>query len=159
MESRTAVRDAREGVERINIRRQLGDRYSEVERARHMGSGQETINKTVHNVENDDMDRFDQEWRAHATQNLPLYRSGASVPPPVPRLEGTTDSLQAPLAIADRPYYTPAPSAAGLPSYSRSGFPATTPSSGAYPSALPRYSSPGATPSYPSSGPGSYHRV
>jgi len=73
LESRTAVRDNAEGVERVEVRRQLGDRFTHMGRKRRLDTGEETVEKRGHNVSNEEMEQFEQEWLKVAKENLPLY--------------------------------------------------------------------------------------
>lgn len=73
LESRTAMRDHGEGVERVEVRRQLGDRYTQMGRKRRLDTGEETVEKRGHNLSNEEMEQFEQEWLKLAKENLPLY--------------------------------------------------------------------------------------
>lgn len=101
LETRTAVRDGRDGCEKLGLRRQLGDRVAQVERIRNLQTGEEQSRKTVHNLPEDDEEAFDREWMNAASRSLPHYAtatqgSGGS---PISYQQAPT----APLAIADRP--------------------------------------------------------
>eukprot|EP00667_Euglena_gracilis_P014884 EG_transcript_15464 len=85
VEAREEVRDGRRGVERIGLRRQLGDQYSQVERSRRAATGEESAKRTLHNVADDDVDRFDAQWMAAASRSLPTYRRARSLAPPSSR--------------------------------------------------------------------------
>lgn len=50
LESRTAVRDNENKVERVEVRRQLGDRYTHVTRKRALDSGEEAVERRAHNI-------------------------------------------------------------------------------------------------------------
>eukprot|EP00906_Rhabdomonas_costata_P035887 RCo050410 len=76
LESRTAVRDNREGEERIEVRRQLGDRYTHVTRKRRLDTGEETVERRSHNLPGEELTPFEEEWNRLAKQFLPMYHSG-----------------------------------------------------------------------------------
>eukprot|EP00667_Euglena_gracilis_P017750 EG_transcript_18751 len=78
VEAREEVRDGRRGVEQIGLRRQLGEQYAQLERSRHLATGEERSKRTVHNIDEDDVDRFDDRWLAAAQRSLPAYASGRS---------------------------------------------------------------------------------
>eukprot|EP00668_Euglena_longa_P015924 GGOE01020102.1.p1 GENE.GGOE01020102.1~~GGOE01020102.1.p1 ORF type:complete len:336 (-),score=36.66 GGOE01020102.1:335-1342(-) len=103
LEAREQVRDGRQGVEKIGLRRQLGDRYSQVERSRHTATGEESAKHMLHNVDDDDADRFDAQWMAAASRSLPTYRRAHSLAPPTSRaIDGPTPSHAAALLEAPR---------------------------------------------------------
>eukprot|EP00668_Euglena_longa_P003178 GGOE01003715.1.p1 GENE.GGOE01003715.1~~GGOE01003715.1.p1 ORF type:complete len:262 (+),score=51.66 GGOE01003715.1:79-786(+) len=100
MEAREQVRDGGRGIEEIGLRRQLGEQYSQLERSRHLATGEERSKRTVHNMEEDDVERFDDRWMAAAQHSLPAYswaRSGAVLSAPATRL-----ALPEPLAQHSR---------------------------------------------------------
>lgn len=74
LESRIAERNNRDGIERMGVRRQLGDRVAEVERMRNMTTGEETVNRNNDNLIGDEND-FDREWMTVAQQTLPRGRT------------------------------------------------------------------------------------
>eukprot|EP00667_Euglena_gracilis_P029405 EG_transcript_38895 len=84
VEARGRVRDGGRGVETIGLRRQLGDQAVQVERSRHLQSGEERARRTLHNVEEADIERFDDRWMSAAQRSLPSY-SAAAPTHPVPR--------------------------------------------------------------------------
>ena len=53
VETRTAGWDNGEGLERVEVKRQLGDQFALLERRRTLGTGEETLLKTSHNLPNE----------------------------------------------------------------------------------------------------------
>uniref|UniRef100_A0A7S4CXK6 Uncharacterized protein n=1 Tax=Eutreptiella gymnastica TaxID=73025 RepID=A0A7S4CXK6_9EUGL len=121
MEARESLRDGRRGFERMGLRRQMGDSYAQMERRRDMASGEESSQQTAHNIEDDDIDRFDRQWMAAASQSLPTYRTqrvaelGAGPAPPGVGV----------LAIEDRP--APSRSSQSRPRVQTQAYPAAGP--------------------------------
>jgi len=71
LESREAERNNRNQLERMSVRRQLGDRATEVERARNLQTGEEFVNHHNTNINEGEENTFDQQWMTRAQQTLP----------------------------------------------------------------------------------------
>jgi len=98
LEAREAERNNRNHLERMSVRRQLGDRVAEVERTRDTLTGEEHLDRRTNNLDVDD-NQFDQEWMQTAQRTLPRFHGDES------RMlidDNTFNTRLAPLALTNR---------------------------------------------------------
>jgi len=128
VEARLQEYDGRRGEQKMALRRQLQDKYCEIERKRSVRNGEESTRKTLHNIDNEDVDTFDREWtQAKAGQHHAIRPLREPQPRSVPR--PTPSSLpQGPLlAIMDKPSLSPPSQQAPSRRHSEAAPPKPTP--------------------------------
>lgn len=62
-ETRKMVRDSQTGMEKVSVGRQIGERSHVIERQRNRRTGDQEENQEYVNIEEDDAQRFNQEWQ------------------------------------------------------------------------------------------------
>jgi len=100
LEAREAERNNRENLERMSVRRQLGDKSTEVERKRNMLTGEEFVDKHNTNIYDGEENQFDQQWMTRAQQTLPRIDESTRM---LLDNSPTFSRRIAPLAISDTP--------------------------------------------------------
>lgn len=97
LEAREAERNNRQHLERMSVRRQLGDKCTEVERTRDLQTGEEHMNRHSTNLNDGEEMLFDQEWMSTAQRTLPRFGEPALMLDSNPSLPARI----APLALTD----------------------------------------------------------
>eukprot|EP00771_Trimastix_marina_P000323 gnl/Trimastix_PCT/1343.p1 GENE.gnl/Trimastix_PCT/1343~~gnl/Trimastix_PCT/1343.p1 ORF type:complete len:282 (-),score=9.35 gnl/Trimastix_PCT/1343:42-887(-) len=72
VETQRSERDSRSGIERISVRRELGERSVQVSRERD-AEGREQHTQHIENLRDSDLSAFDEEWRSAADRSLPSW--------------------------------------------------------------------------------------
>lgn len=65
-ETTHTVKDSRNGIEKVSVKRKLGDKSHHIEKTKNLLSGHEQTIKKLSNIQEDDEDHFDREWKQKA---------------------------------------------------------------------------------------------
>ncbi|XP_062900972.1 myeloid leukemia factor 1 [Mobula hypostoma] len=116
-ETRRAIKDSESGIEKISIGHHIKDRAHVIQKVRNQKTGDEEVNQEFLNLNEDDANMFDQEWREKVSDFMPLGAQMYGLQDVKKAMEGqrTKHSKKQPVS-----YFTPPPASCGCPSTSAS---------------------------------------